>query len=397
MKIRASWMSGLLLVVLATSAQGQRLRLRGNGEVEYRGYASSATLREQSRHSGSIAAQAELSLSWGRGKHLLTVAPFLRVDAVDSRRTHFDIRTLSYERAWRSLELRVGIRRVFWGVAESRHLIDVINQTDLVENLDGEDKLGQGMLNLAWLGGFGTLDLYLLTGFRQRTFPGPEGRPRTPLVVEPDLAVFHDNGLSRHLGWAARWSHYFGGWDVGIAHFNGMSRDPFMVPVDGGQGVPVFQPNYHRIHQTSLDAQWTTGGWLWKFEGLTRTGEPGGRAWAMVAGFEYTLYQLFGSDADLGLLAEVLLDTRAFEPFQDDVFAGARLALNDVPGTTLLAGAIVDRKTGATLWNVEAERRLFGDWTAEVELRAFAWAGERDPLYGNRQDDHLTVRLLRWF
>ena len=44
-----------------------------------------------------------------------------------------------------------GVRRVFWGVAESNHLVDVINQTDAIENPDQEDKLGQPMLNLAYV------------------------------------------------------------------------------------------------------------------------------------------------------------------------------------------------------------------------------------------------------
>ena len=45
--------------------------------------------------------------------------------------------------------MRLGLRKVYWGVTESQHLVDVINQTEGVENLDGEDKLGQPMLNLA--------------------------------------------------------------------------------------------------------------------------------------------------------------------------------------------------------------------------------------------------------
>ena len=70
------------------------------------------------------------------------------------------------------IELLVGINKVFWGVTESVHLVDIVNQTDLVEDLDQEDKLGQPMVNLALQHDWGLLNIYLLPYFRERTFPG---------------------------------------------------------------------------------------------------------------------------------------------------------------------------------------------------------------------------------
>ena len=79
--------------------------------------------------------------------------------------------------------MRVGIRKEFWGVTEFQHLVDVINQTDGVEDFDGEDKLGQQMVNLSLVNDWGIVDLFLLPGFRERTYAGEEGRLRGPLVV----------------------------------------------------------------------------------------------------------------------------------------------------------------------------------------------------------------------
>ena len=61
------------------------------------------------------------------------------------------MRELLYQRVFDQAELRVGIGRVFWGVTESYKLVDVINQTDLVENVDHEDKLGQPLVNLTFV------------------------------------------------------------------------------------------------------------------------------------------------------------------------------------------------------------------------------------------------------
>ena len=45
-------------------------------------------------------------------------------------------------RSNRDWSLSIGLGKVFWGVTEFNHLVDVINQTDLVEGIDGEAKLG---------------------------------------------------------------------------------------------------------------------------------------------------------------------------------------------------------------------------------------------------------------
>ena len=83
-------------------------------------------------------------------------------------------------------ELRLGVDRVFWGVAESRHLVDIVNQTDLIEHPDEEDKLGQPMAHLTWSGDWGVAEVFGLPYHRARTFSGPKGRLRFPLVADDE-------------------------------------------------------------------------------------------------------------------------------------------------------------------------------------------------------------------
>jgi hypothetical protein len=82
---------------------------------------------------------------------------------------------------------------VFWGVTESSHLVDIINQSDFVENIDTEDKLGQPMVSLRWLPEWGTLDLFLMPLHRERTFQGLAGRPRLPLPIDQDNPVYESS------------------------------------------------------------------------------------------------------------------------------------------------------------------------------------------------------------
>lgn len=371
----------------------------GHVAVDSRVFPQSPLAEKQHGSDLSLVFRPELYLDWARGRQSLLFEPFLRLDWCDGRRTHADIRALAWQMAWQNWELRAGIRKVFWGVTESQHLVDIINQTDLVENIDGEDKLGQPMVNLAVIRSWGTVDLFVLPWFRERTFPGREGRLRFPLTVDTRNATFESSAGRRHIDWAVRWSHTIGNWDVGLTHFSGTSRDPRLMSGVDDEGNQALIPHYDLINQTGVDLQWTTGGWLWKLESIVRS-RQGELFGALTGGFEYTFPGVFGSNADLGLLAEYLFDTRgegATTPLQDDLFVGARMALNDAQSTSVLVGAVVDRATGSSLLSVEGQRRIGDGWTLAVEVRGFVGVALADPLHGLRRDDHLAVRIARYF
>ena len=61
------------------------------------------------------------------GSHQFVFVPFARLDAEDDERTHFDVREGYYRYIADDYDVLVGASKVFWGVAESRHLVDVIN------------------------------------------------------------------------------------------------------------------------------------------------------------------------------------------------------------------------------------------------------------------------------
>ena len=227
-----------------------------------------------------------------------------------------------------------------------------------MENIDGEDRLGQPMVNLALIRPWGTVDLFVLPGFRARTFSGPDGRLRFLSRIATELTEFESAAAARHVDVAARWSHVLGDADLGIAHFHGTGRDPSFLVGSDAAGQDVIVPRYEQIDQTSLDLSLVRGAWLWKLELLNRFGQ-GDRYAALTGGAEYTFVDLFGTGVDLGLLAEYMYDERgdlALSPFEDDLFAATRLAFNDVAGTELLSGVVVDRQTA--LINVEGGRRI---------------------------------------
>jgi len=352
--------------------------------------------RGQSAHDGlSAAFNAQARWRSGDERQRINIQPFLRLDGTDSERSHFDLREAYWAIEGEGWELLAGFNKVFWGVTESRHLVDVINQTDLVEDPDQEQKLGQPMIRGLWQGGLGQLELFVMPWFRERTFPGVEGRLRPALPVDSEHSLYESPAGRHHTDLALRWSHYFGDLDIGVSAFRGTGREPAFLQA-GDRLVPL----YHQISQLGVDLQYTREAWLWKLEFLARDGLQD-RFAAAVAGFEYTFFGVRNSAVDVGLLVEYLYDGRAPgeppTPFADDVFLGTRLALNDAMDTALLAGVIVDRTDSERFFNLEAERRFGASLFGELRVRLFHSGGEPDGLQAYSRDDYVELRLSRYF
>ena len=374
--------------------------------MEGRGFFEKDLYTGQERNNGSFFLQPEYRyrLEGGSG---FTAVPFLRVDSADEERTHFDLRELNLLWVWEKGEMRAGIGKVFWGVTEFVHLVDIVNQTDLVEQIDGEEKLGQPMVQLSFPSGWGLLDAFILPYFRERTFPGESGRLRGPLYVDTGETEYEDGARERHVDFAFRYSHTIGDADFGIYHFTGTGREPTLVPVveirrEGVFPVPVvvaLAPVYVQIDQTGFDLQAAVGGWLLKFEGYRRTGQ-GDPFHAAAGGAEYTFFGLVDGKTDLGLVAEYAWDERGEEastPYQDDLMLGLRLALNDPAGTQALIGYIRDTENRSGIVTLESRRRVGDDWKISLEGALFLDQPQGDYLYGLRDDDFITLELIYYF
>ena len=156
-------------------------------------YPQSAAYPDQRSYAGGLALETTFYVENEQGTSI-TLTPFLRYDAGDPDRTYADFREaylLMYgdigDGEW---ELRLGIDRVFWGVVELRSLVDIINQTDVIEHQNEKIKMGQPMAHFTWSGDWGALELFATTWHRARTYPGRRGRQRYEFVVDQDMISY---------------------------------------------------------------------------------------------------------------------------------------------------------------------------------------------------------------
>ena len=330
-------------------------------------------------------------------KKRLRFEPFLRIDVQDDERSHFDIRELNYSQRFSDFDLLIGNAQIFWGVAESRNVVDVINQFDEVENSDETDKLGQPLIRFGKFTDIGRFEVYYLPYFRERTFPGGDGRQRGPLTVDLDNAEY-DEGREEWAGdFALRYQHQIDQFDIGIHVFTGTARAPFLKSNEEGTSLI---PKYQKLTQGGVDIQHTWDAWLLKLE-VVIADQSGDNFISNVLGLEYTFFDFYNSGIDIGILFEGLYDNRdenktASTLFENDIFAGARFTWNDFQESELLLGTIIDWETGSMFSSIEYERRIGENMKFEVEAQYFL-AQDSEPLAQFERDSNLTLRLTRYY
>lgn len=387
----------IVFLLICTVSPVSALEFSGRVGVQGRGFLNTPVSADQQKHDTSIFSDFELYHELESGSSF-TFEPFIRLDFNDAERSHADIRELNYLHVGDDFELKVGLSKVFWGSSEFVHLVDVINQTDLVEALDGEEKLGQPMIHLTFLRDYGVFEGFLLPYFRERTFAGEDGRLRPSLVVDTDEASYESGAEQTHLDFSLRYSHTLADMDFGIYYFQGTAREPLLTPIMK-HGELRLAPYYEQIGQTGIDIQYVAGRWLWKFEGLHRFGQ-GRRFAAMVGGFEYTFVGILESSMDLGLISEYVFDDRQEEyatPYNNDIMTGLRLAVNDMASSEILFGVIKDTRNSSLLTTLEASRRL-SDWCRlEITAVLFNDIDDEDITYSLRDDDFVKVEAVFYY
>jgi len=373
-------------------------QIRGYVAGEGRYFYHYPSFADQERSNASVAAQPEYYHRWDNDSSL-TFVPFGRVDSTDPERTHIDIRELNYDYIHPEFELRVGIGKVFWGATEFVHLVDVVNQTDWVEHIDGEDKLGQPMFEFAKAGAWGKIDVFILPYFRERTFPGLKGRLRPGITIDRDNPIFESPDKNNRWDFVARYSRTLGPCDFGIYIFNGTDRDPLLYPTTNDQGQPVLRPFYQEIEQIGLDLQWPTGNWIWKLEAIYRHGYFDGY-FAATGGAEYTLVNVAETGTDLGLVLEYAFDDRgrlATTPYNNDAMVGLRISPKDAASTQILLGWIQNMDDSSKVAVVEASRRLGSHWKVSLDVWNFMGLAPGNLYYSLRADDFARLELAYYF
>jgi hypothetical protein len=390
----------IILLTLIPFLSVAEINYTGNIGLEQRYFLQDALYPQQERGNLSIYFAPEINSSFNDGQDSLVFKGYYRFDQQDQERSHGDIREFIWTHSGNEWEVQTGLGKVFWGQTESLHLVDVINQTDGVEAIDGEDKLGQPMVALSLFKDWGNTTFFVLPYFRERTFSGIDGRFRPQLAIDTDNPLYESKDENENVDWAIRWQHSIGDWEVGLSYFDGTSREPDFVLGINELSEPSIRPFYPQMQQAGVDILALLGDWTVKFEGIQRTVMEEEYT-AFVGGFEYSFVALLGSPFDINLLIEYQYDGRENlinTLAQNDLMLGSRFVLNDIDGTEILFGFVQDLDySNVRSGFIEASSRINDHWKWRVDAWLFSSDESTEPTYLLRRDDYMQLSIEYYF
>ena len=383
----------IVTFIFSFNVNALEYKLYGLAQPEFSIFTNGDGKHRQSKNNYSFFTKGKFVSYLDERDAKITISAIARYDEKDSERRYIDFQKLKYEQYFENYTFKIGNEIIFWGVNESFNIIDIINQSNLAEDMTGTKKLGQPLLSLAYDNNYGTIDLYLMPYFIERKFPSKNGRPRLALEVDQNSITYESSSKEQKLDFALRYSMVYDDYDIGIAHFHGNNRAP---QLNINPSTLKFNPHYTILSQTSLDIQATKGAWLYKLEALSAK-DGNERHLGVAGGFEYTFYGIKDSQSDLGLVIEYSFDDRNSYPFNNDSVAALRWTKNDINSTSLLAGMFIDMRGNSNRFIAEYEQRINNNVKLFIDATFNGSIDSQDFTYAFEEDSVFSIKLARYF
>jgi hypothetical protein len=442
MSLSPRWRSGkaagllgpLLVLPAAARAQDSPWSSRGEVALESRAFwegERSADVDAITPDQG-LGLLGRLEVRHRHGRFEEKVRAFGRLDHYDEGRSTFIV-----EEAWGQAQgerwrLRLGADVINWTATEPFHPADVINARNWDSDLENFEKVGEPMaaVQVRLFEGT-TLSAFYMprytatrpTSRRSRLHFGLPGLPLPPRALVDRNGAFTDSDWG-HQG-AVSVRQVFGGADLNLHAIEHMDRSqPWPSTL-----MPALV--YQTVRQVGGTYQHVLGPFIVKLEGAYRAfvdlaapedssyGVPPERDHgAVAAGLEYGLAHERGSESTFILEGQALIGPRdpavrrALTPFQRDVLAAYRYALNDEAGRELMAGVLLDLDEARGLFDADRgaeyvvtlsyQQRLGETWTVKAGLRLFQAQAPPEMevprgLQALRHADHVRLTLTRHF
>ena len=267
------------------------------------------------------------------------------------------------------MNVLIGNNIIFWGKNEFFNPVDVINSKDFSSGLAIGKKIGQPMINLKKYLSSSELDFYILPS-QSNIYPKSDIRSQQSLNISSSN-LYSKGADNNNIGIALRWSGYLNEYDYGLSYYKGNTKDPAFNVVSN-----TLVPNYSEITQIGLDLQATKGDYLFKGEIISRSNQYNANGLieeyhGSILGIEHSLYGVFEKNWDLANIIEYSSDSRGSKShhgFQNDLFYGARLVLNDIEDTQYFLSIQSDLEKNSRALTFNYESRFLSQIRGGIDI-----------------------------
>ncbi|MCB9552178.1 MAG: hypothetical protein H6705_09905 [Myxococcales bacterium] len=419
----SGWRCALLGCLVAAPAAAKPVKSQGQVGIEARAFTPDGDDRTEDQGFG-LAARLEASHKPRPFEEQLRL--FARADMLDETRAVAVVEEAFVGWQMNPVRLRVGYQLLNWTATEAFHPADVLNSRNYDSRIENPDKLGEPMVELRVRLLAGSLSAYYLPFRITPRLPSPSSR-LSPLPDDARVGPALWAGRDRQIGdgvvehqWAVQLSQTIGDADISLHLIQHQDRSQPTQLVDLRDGRVRLL--YHFVTQVG-------GTWQQVIDALVIKVEAAHREFGfpdldpryrliqreqldqtqVAVGFEYGWSYAGGAEGVLLAEGQAIVtydDPQAarpeLPPFQRDVLLGYRHVFNDVDGSTLQAGLIVDLEDPEeVLAAVQYRRRLSDVWSIDANLRMIhAPAPEQGIAQGLErwhEANELNITLSRYF
>ena len=240
--------------------------------------------------------------------------------------------------------------------------------------------------------------------FHKPTQVGESGRLRLNLPTQNYNAIYEGGAGDKVPSWAIKWQNSINETDISFQFFRGTSRDGSTLPVIEDGKLKYFS-GFERISQFGTFFQKIYGPLMFKFEGIKRNGQKNSEYlrenyYSYITGVEYVNTRIFNKIWDLNLFAEYINDDRgssSTDIFQNDIFIGSRISLNNIDGTEINQAFTLDLDGNGNTGNFEVSSRFNESIRVIVEYNYYWSLKSADTLYSFRRDNYLGIKVTNYF
>lgn len=387
------------MLALYSTANGATFKGEVEGRYEY--YAEAPLFSEQSDRQSQYALVTTLDYNGQINRNTdFNVSVFGRYHPAANKSGRGDVRELALSYYASQLEMSGGMLMERWGVLEAFSPVDILNPRDRVEDFQGDIKQGIPGGRLSWLLDNGRADVWLLPYSREERLAERKDRFRNSAFAYSD-AEFEkgQNTLSS----AVRISQMLASLEFAVSYYKGHAQSPYFTPnLDGIAHVITLQPNYAWIEQAGLELLWIKGQLLVKLESTYRSTSDDNFT-GLGIGLEREFPRMGSSKNALTLYGEYYYDGRKSDssspitPFQNDIFLGLRLAVNDLNSTEYELRLTRDLDYDSTLWDLRAKARIKHQWFVEANLYKFSHVDNDPALKSFASDSRFVLSVMLGF
>jgi hypothetical protein len=295
------------------------LDLAATGRYYFNEHDKNHTVENQLSH--GVKAEAKFNYKFDQLKFNSHI--FTNWNSADESRRYSDIREANISFRHNELTFGAGINTFFWGVSESINVVNVLNQSDMLESIDGKVKLGQTFVSVKTRIINNDVSFYYLPSFTEQDFPE---RPSYGLPVY-DGALYEDN--KKRGGFAARSLFYVDQLEFAVSYFNGTRRSPLLIKQ---ASIPSHLiPYYLQTENLMFDGVYLAEDFTLKLEAKMGREEHSGFITANF-GIEYPSYAFSNYIEEIVFIAEYVFDDRGLSSEthgQNDLFIGAKFDFGD--------------------------------------------------------------------